>query len=228
MNTLNQIAQDILSIVRAKRVDDYIVTAAQVKRWINYKRSVFVKQELNKKGPIDEDYIQDLGCVDLVKVPNGECGDQCLVLRTCKKIPSPVSIGTGLLAITRVGPVKKTSRAYSFVDSSQISWSGNGRFSKGNIYAYYMNGYMYLEISNANPLSRNLKKINIRGVFENPDAAADFTECNGTSCYDNNTPYPIKEWMIDGIINSILEERFGIIERSIVDTKNDEADATEI
>ncbi len=43
MDTLNQIAQDILGIVKAKRVDDYNVSTAQVKRWINYTRAQLIK-----------------------------------------------------------------------------------------------------------------------------------------------------------------------------------------
>lgn len=227
MATLNQIAQDLIGIVRVKRTDDYNVTPAQVKRWINYKRSVFIKNELNKKQAIDEDFVQDLGCVDLEKVKSAECGPGCMVLRTCKKIPEPVITNLGL-AITRVGPVTRTSRAFSFVDYTQVVWSGYGRFSDNQVFAYYLNGYIYLELKKASPLAKGLKKINIRGIFENPEDVQDFNSCGGSPCYDDETTYPIKNWMTDYIINAILEERFGIVERSITDSRNDEADAKEV
>lgn len=226
MDTLNQIAQDILSIVKAKRVDDYNVSAAQVKRWINYYRSQFIKNELNKKRAIDEDYVQDLGCVDLERVNDSDCGPSCITLRTCKQIPAPIITNLGL-AITRVGPVKRTSRAFSFVPYEQVIWSGYGRFAKNQIFAYYLNGYIYIELKTANVLSKALKKINIRGVFEDPEDVLNYSDCAGSPCYDNSTPYPVKKWMTNSIINSILQERFGIVEQSILDNRNDEGDTRE-
>lgn len=227
MDTLNQIAQDILGIIRAKRVDDYNVTAAQVKRWINDYRSVLIRNELNKNRAIDEDFVQDLGCVELEQVKNADCGPGCMVLRTCKIIPAPVITKLGL-SITRVGPVKRTSRAFTFVDYNEITWAGNGRFADGQVFAYYLNGYIYLELKVASKLARGLKFINIRGVFENPEEVQDYKGCDGTPCYGDGTPYPVKKWMKNSIIDLVLERRFGITERSITDNINDEADAKEI
>jgi len=227
MDTLNQIAQDILGIVKAKRVDDYNVSAAQVKRWINYSRAQFIKNELNKKRAIDEDFIQDLGCVDLEKVPDAECGPSCITLRTCKEIPAPIITNLGL-AITRVGPVKILSRAFSFVPYRQAQWSGNGRFANKQIFAYYLNGYIYIRITKDHTLAKALKVINIRGVFEDPESVNEFDDCGGSLCYDSGTKYPVKKWMINSIINQVLEERFGIVERATLDNKNDEGDTMEV
>ena len=227
MDTLNQIAQDILGIVKAKRVDDYNVSAAQVKRWINYYRAQYIKNELNKNSVNDEDYIQDLGCVNLELVNDSNCGPACKVLRTCKEVPSPVVTNLGQ-AITRVGPVKQTSRAFSFVSYDQVQWSGNGRFADGQIFSYYLNGYIYLKLSSNHPLGKALKVINVRGIFEDPEEVQEFSDCGGGPCYDNGTEYPVKKWMVNGIINSILQERFGIVEQSILDNKNDEADTKEV
>jgi hypothetical protein len=227
MDTLNQIAQDILGIVRAKRVDDYNVSAAQVKRWISYTRAQIIKNELNKKQAVDEDFIQDLGCVDLEKVPDAACGPSCIVLRTCKLIPNPIITNLGL-AITRVGPVKRLSRAFSFVPYNQAQWSGNGRFANKEVFAYYLNGYIYIKITKDHVLAKAMKLVNIRGVFEDPENVSEFSQCGGSPCYGNETKYPVKKAMINPIINQILEERFGIVEQSTLDSKNDEGDTKEV
>jgi hypothetical protein len=227
MDTLNQIAQDILSIVKARRVDDYNVSAAQVKRWINYYRAQYIKNELNKTRAIDEDYVQDLGCVDLEQVDDADCGAECKVLRTCKLVPSPVITNLGL-AITRVGPVKRTSRAFAFKPYDAITWSGYGRFANKQVFAYYLNGYIYLKIASTHTLAKALKVINIRGVFENPEDVKGFTGCEDGICYGESTAYPIKKGMTNAIINSVLQERFGIVEQAVLDKVNDEGDTKEI
>jgi len=176
---------------------------------------------------MDEDFIQDLGCVDLEKVPDADCGPSCIVLRTCKKIPNPIITNLGL-AITRVGPVKIISRGFSVVPYKQAQWSGAGRFASKEVFAYYLNEYIYIKITKDHVLAKALKVVNIRGVFEDPDTVSDFGDCGGSPCYGIETKYPVKKWMINAIINQILQERFAIVEQSVLDTKNDEADSQEI
>jgi hypothetical protein len=226
--TLDQLAENILSIARVRRVDDELPTLEQVKMWINDYRSIFIRNELNKHRAIDDDYIQDLGCVKLIQTDPSDCGVGCVILRTENKIPKFVITHSGL-AITRVGPVDHTRENYTLIPFDQIPFAGSGRFAARQTFAYYLNGYIYIRFKSPKLLQKNLKYINIRGVFEDPAEVAEFTDVDGNVCYcEDTTFYPVKKWMSTAIMNIILQERFGIIDQTPRDTINDGVDVTEV
>ncbi len=86
MATLNEIAYDLLSIVRPQLSDDNDIDIRQIKFWIRNQRALWLRNELNRKRSIDEDVIQTL-CVDIEEVDASDCCDitiDCSVLRSKK------------------------------------------------------------------------------------------------------------------------------------------------
>lgn len=207
MNTLNSIVYSILSSVKPHLTDDEDLTFEKVSYDVQNKRAVFIRNEYNKSREIDPSLIQDLGCVDVVKVDAAECCDidsGCKVVRTQDKIPVPISTHKKPL-ITRVGPINKLQRNYNFVTYREAANSGNGAYNQREIYAYYFNGYIYLV--SKNPSVYLLKKINIQGVFDNPEDLANYNLCeSNTPCYSDNSPYPLPKWMEEYIKNALKEE----------------------
>jgi hypothetical protein len=207
MATLNQIAYSILSSVKPHLSDDEDLRIEQVTYDINVERNALVRRDANKHLNLNPSIVQDLGCVEMELADSAECCDfssECKVLRTKETIPTPVELYDKVL-ITRVGPIDKGSKQYNFVSYERAIFSGNGKFNKNVIYAYYMNNRIYLK-SNLEELPM-IKYINIRGVFEDPVQASKFKDCDENPCYTNDSAYPIASWM-EKSIKEILIERY--------------------
>ena len=76
----------------------------------------------------------------------------------------------------------------------------------------------YLYIYNA----EGLEYINVRGVFEDPEAVSRFGDCNGTQCYDDSaTDFPIPMDMLNLINQGILNGELALLAGTKSDTTND-------
>lgn len=209
MATLNEITYSVLSPVRPYMTGDSHLTIEKVQYDIKNLRSRLIRNEQNKNRTIDSALIQTLGCVPVKAVDASECctvKTNCYVMRTVDKIPNAIELHRKKL-ITRVGPVNITSKPYSFITYTESQWAGNNTFTKNDIYAFLLNGYIYLKSNN--PDIYALKYINIQGVFDDPTALADYA-CNeeGTvKCYDEDQPYPINDWMVS-YIEDMLQEKY--------------------
>ena len=210
MATLNEISYDLLSIVRPHLSDDSAIDIRQIKYWINTTRALLVRQEMNKKRTIDADLVQTL-CAALEEVTPSDC---CVdlpcdkVLRTVLEIPETIEL-YNKEAILRVAGINKLKKPFSYVDYLRVPFVGSGRFNKDNIYAFIHSKHMYL-YSPGNPEYRFLESVSIRGVFEDPEAAGVFNECNDSPCYNDESQYPMKAWMIPALKELILKSNLMI------------------
>ena len=205
MATLNEIAYDLLSIVRPQLSDDNDIDIRQIKFWIRNQRALWIRNELNRKRSIDEDIIQTL-CADIEEVDASDCCDitiDCTILRTKKKIPATIEMHNKN-AIVRVGPVDRRGKPFSYIGYERVPWVGSGRFNQHLLYAFLYNEYIHVLTNNS--AYQNLKTVIIRGVFEDPEEVAGFTDCaSAQPCYSDDDAYPIKTWMIPALKEAILK-----------------------
>lgn len=204
MATLNEIAYDLLTIVRPQLSDDTDIDIRQIKFWIKNQRALWLRNELNRKRTIDEDVIQTL-CADIEEVDSSDCCDiiiDCPILRTKKKIPRLIELHNKN-AIVRIGPVDKKAKPFSYIDYSRVPWVGSGRFNAYLLYAFLYNEYIH--VLTIDPAYHNLKTIVLRGVFEDPAQLAAFRTCEEQPCYSDDEEYPIKTWMIPALKDAILK-----------------------
>ena len=77
----------------------------------------------------------------------------------------------------------------------------------------------YMYIYNA----EGLEYINVRGVFEDPEAVAKFANCDqGNKCYDDSTTdFPIPMDMLNAINKGILSGELSLLASTKSDTTND-------
>ena len=76
----------------------------------------------------------------------------------------------------------------------------------------------YLYIYNA----EGLEYINVRGIFEDPEAVSKFGDCNGAQCYDDSaTVFPIPMDMLNAINKGILSGELSLLASTKSDTTND-------
>jgi hypothetical protein len=208
MATLNEIAHDLLGIVRPQLSDDSELDLRQIKFWIHNQRALFIRNELNRSRTIDPAIIQTI-CVELEEVDASDCCDitlDCPILRSTKVLPDTIELHNSQ-GITRVAPINVKSAPFSHVEKDRIPFVAEARFTGNMIYTFRHNGYLY--VYTKNPRYKNLAAASVSLVAEDPTAAATFKDCttaeNPVPCYTDDMEYPIKAWMIPGLKQSILQ-----------------------
>jgi hypothetical protein len=223
MITLNKLTYDLLELIRGNITDDDELDLRQIEYWIHNQRALWLKNEMNRFRSIDDDLVQDLGCVELELADASSCTDfpvGCSILRTKKTIPDTIDLHH-TSAITRVGPVNRTQRPFSFVPYNRAIFSGNGRLSQSTVYAFLLNDRIHLKFNTDNELAKLLTHVNIRGVFEDPTEVAAFTDENGNVCYSKDSKYPVSRSMVNYMKAEIVKSdlRFKLMAPS--DSVND-------
>jgi hypothetical protein len=228
MATYNEIAFDILEILKGNQIsDDVDISLDHILYHVNNQRALWLRNEYNKPGrKIDQHLAQDLGCLKIIEVDAAECCSVelgCIALRTEKKIPPFIELHNGP-AIVRVGPVNKLAKPYTLVDANRVSFNKFNKYTGSDIQAVLLNDYMYIVTDN--PALQSLEWINIRGVVANPAHMEDFRcDKHGTPCFSYDEEYPINNWMIPYIKDQILQQ-FGISLQMPKDNDNNVKDNT--
>jgi len=164
---------------------------------INEQRSLFIRNEYNKKREIDPNVQQEIPCLDLELVDPHNCCVEvpfgCKILRTVKPIPNTIEFHHSK-GITSVGPVIITAKRFSLIDYKRVPYIGMGRTTSKTIYAFLYDNYIY--VISKDPQVNLLEKIAIRGIFEDPTALSEFTDCsNNNACWTYDSSYPLNQWM---------------------------------
>lgn len=223
--TKAQLIYSLWETVRQRPVISDSVTMDFINYLVKNARATLIRQELNKGRTIDSYIIQDLGCVPIESVDRSECCSVevgCTFMRTKEPIPSTIELHNSQV-LTRVGPVDKIGRPYDRVQYERVPYLGYSQVSKNTVRYFQKDndGYLYLA---SGPNIELLEYINIQGVFENPEDAANFVDCNNKPCFSDDSPYPVKAWMVDIIKTLVLKQLDMIIQApqdQTVDNKND-------
>lgn len=207
MITLDEIAYDLLTIVRPHVSDDSDISLRQIKFWIKNQRALWIKQDVSKRRSIDPEVLQTI-CVDLELVDPSDCCDIEIgcgkILRSTKEMPSTVELSMKD-AILRVGSVDKMAKPFSYIDYLRVPYVGSGKFNSNQTYSFMHDKYLYV-FSPGNMKFSLLRNASVRGIFENPEEAAKFKDCNtGDPCYTDQSRYPIKAWMLPAMKETILK-----------------------
>jgi len=216
--TLNKIVYDILNLVYGGNTsDDADISERQVAFWINQVRALLIRQELSNKLDIHDSYIQqftvELDRVDTAEDCEVETG--CYLLRSISKIPTTIRRGGKNTIIS----IQSLDEKQSFSETSFF----RKRFNAYNKYTgsksrwYLKNDYLYLTNTKV------IERIKISGVFENPEDLAEFTTCEGNSCFSWDDKYPISADMVLAISDIILKSKFNIIASNPKDDNTNDA-----
>jgi hypothetical protein len=202
--TLNKITYSILNKVRPHLPDDSDLTPEVVKYDVMAERKVLVEQYLGKRARVPEGLVSDLGCLELEIADAAECctlSTTCKTLRTKKVLPEFIPIKNSYEnSITRVGPIIKSAIAFSLIPVERVPSAGNGQFSNGIVFAYYMNDRIYIVTNNP-----TLKYVNVRGVLADPSDAKDFICNDGSTCFTDDDRYPVVGKMEAAIRKILLD-----------------------
>lgn len=219
-----ELIYDIRELLYAgKLADDANVDDENIAFWIKNVRAMLIKQYLNKSYSIDFNMIQDLRCQELEVVDRAECCDLevgCSILRTKNEIPAFIETYHGL-AITRVGGIDKLMKPFSIVNERQVVFSGNGKYNKSHVFAFWKGDRIYIKGNEHDLEFQALRYINIQGVLEDPEKAYALVSCDGSPCYNINMNYPMPAWMVDAMKELIIKNNYKLLYATPVDNAND-------
>lgn len=206
--SLNELVYQIYEALMINS-DDTTLDRRLIESIINEERSLFIRREHNKNRSIDDNIIQDLGCVELIQVSptSPECCDiqvGCEILRTKQQLPNAIELYQDKM-ITRIAPITLNSLPFHLMDLDAVPYFGNGRFNKNQVGVFIRNNYLYF-ISKS-PKIQLMDIVNVQGVWEDPREAARFKTCDGKVCWTPDSKYPLNTWMwADPIKVRVLEK----------------------
>jgi len=80
----------------------------------------------------------------------------------------------------------------------EVAYIAYDKFTGNNMKAYMIEDYLYI-LNN-----KGADYVNVRGIFENPEEASKFTDCNGLPCYTDDTPFPMPMDMVQAITQGMM------------------------
>lgn len=179
--------------------DDSYYTVDHVVFLINKIRAVLLDQRYaNGKREIPDSNYQTL-CLDLQetnKIENTPCLGT--ILKSVQKIPD------ALLGNPLIYPQSYfTNSEITFVNKERFRFVGHNKWLQNIIYATEFNNNLYL--TSANPQYKYLKKVQLKGIFEDPTKAFEL-ECNKdnkTNCDVLEQEVPLEETLMSPLIELV-------------------------
>jgi hypothetical protein len=226
MATYNQIAYDILEIVKGNQIsDDVDISIPHIMYHINNQRALWIRNEYNKPGrKVDQHLVQDLGCLELTTVDAAECCSvttDCVALRTKNKIPAFIELHNGV-ALTRVGPVNKLKPPFNLTSYAQAPYMSANKYTGNTVNAFVLNDYVYILTNDVS--MQTMDYINVQGIVADPEVLVDYhCESSGDPCFSYDDEYPMNTWMIPYIKEQVLAQ-FGLSLQTPKDEGNNAKD----
>ena len=218
---INQLRLDIR---RQRLYDDDQLDDRLLKDWVKDQRALWLRNEMNKPRSIDEQIIQTLGCVPLEVADKSSCPAYLTdyhILQTNQDMPKTIELNNGD-GIVEVGYVDRMAYPTSYVPLQRLRFSGNGKWNSNIIFAARYGQRILVKIAaGAQNYGDYLRYLRIRGVFEDPEAVANFTHVSGDPCYSDSDDFPMNRWMWNYIKEAIKQANFKELVTAPTDEIND-------
>lgn len=224
--TLNQLVYELLEQRRGDLKDTDPVTVRLVIDWIQSRRAQLLKRQFAKPlRSVDENLVQDLGVITMEQVQSNDMSPTVStgewMWRSTIEIPKTIDNSGGNGTFTRIGPASKLHHSFKILSYNKALHFGNGKFNKHSVVAFILGDYLYTHSKSG--FHFNHKYLNVRGVFQDPIAAARIT--NTAWGYDDD--YPINKSLIDDLKDSIVKAKFPTTYAAPEDNTDDTADNPE-
>lgn len=220
MPTLDELVYSTLETVYGGKISDDSTISLELVQffWLN-NRSKLIREDQGKGRSLSNNIVQTLPCVPVIEVDASECCDiqtGCTMYRTEEPLPKFIELYQKDL-ITKVSGVDVMAKGWNIIPYHRALYAGSSRWTKDTTKVFLKNNYIYI----MNPPAV-LSKISISGVFEDPRDAAQFANCEGTPCYNDEMEFPISTWMIPIIQDMILKNDMRIIAANMQDERGNE------
>lgn len=214
--SLNEITQNIINTMRGGRSSNTEhFSQQQIHFLIKYYRALLIRRDQQRNLNRSRMFEQDLGYVDLENIDSAESVDfnsAHTLKRTTARIPTPIRLKEKE-AITYISSDGKLDRPIPLIDALRTHWYSYNKYTSHDSFAVYRDGFIYI----INDITIN--KVNIRGIFEDPQKVFEFSQANGLSIYDENSPYPVPADMVEQITKAILSDEARLVIQTRSDTQ---------
>lgn len=224
MITKEELIYDIKSTISGgdlKIADDLGILNEHILHRIILTRAFLIRQNLNKGRFVSDNIEQKLECVPVQMVDSSSCPDLpsgCKLYRTVNEIPKFIEMKNDEI-ITRISPVDFMGVNFTVVPFARAVHSlGLSKKFTVRGFAFLRHGFIYIS-----DYPRLLTKINIDGVFEDPDEVYDFNSGNGIPCSDLLRDFAISADMAK-TLTEIVSDYFIKQHHIISDEKNNSKD----
>ena len=192
---------------------------------INTNRALLIKQYKDKGRSISGNFIQTLGKVEIIKASKHECYnlDQDIgdcIYRIKNPMPSVIDTNSNNL-ITYVGTVDGLT-SWQRTSFNKVQFDSYATYTGNRTKWYQINNYIYIVTK-----AKNLKYINIQGVFEAPEKANDYRECGEAfeDCFKGyDFEYPMNSSDIPTILKLMASNELAVANILPKDEVNDSRD----
>jgi len=224
--SLNELVYELLELRRSYLKETDPIPKRLVVDWIQSQRARLLEQKYKKPmTSIDDHFVQDLGAILMEKylsnIVDPQVENYDYLYRTSIDIPRTIESYNGTGLFSRIGPVDRLSDHYQITTYNKALTSGYGKFNYNTIYAFVLGDRVHLQSNGG--LHFTVKYLDIRGVFQDPIAAALIKDPTWT--YDDD--YPINKEMIDQLKVLIIKEKFGLTLFQADDKKDNKDDDPE-
>lgn len=225
--SLNELIYELLELRRSYLKETDPIPKRLVVDWIQSQRARLIDQKYKKTMPsFDDHLIQDLGnAIPMEKylsnTVNPQVNNYDYLYRTSIEIPRVIESFDGVGLFSRIGPADRLSDPFQLTTYNKALMLGYGKFNYNAIYAFVLGDRICLHSNSG--IHFTIKYIDVRGIFQDPIAAALIKDPNWT--YDDD--YPINKEMVDQLKVLIIKEKFGLTLAQPDDKKDNKDDDPE-
>lgn len=186
-------------------IDDSNIDDREIIFEVNNQRSLFYRNEYNKRNRVIDEEIKQTLCVDLQEASADECNcdSNCTVLRSTVPIPTVIELHHKN-ALLKVSSTLVGDTPFSLVSYNQFPYVGQSKYSNKEVFVTQHNGYLYFK--SKSKLHRFLDKASVEVILENPLDIKDFLDCpSSQNCFNEDTfEYPIKAYVFAYISERVV------------------------
>ena len=217
--SLDTIITDLLNIIRGSKISQSeTISRRQVEAWVNFYRSILIKQDLDKGKMPNPDYIQEipslkLEVADLTAGSTFESGKY--LMRTILELPETIDLNhkSGFMYVGTID-----GNEMQFVPEGRTKWQKYKRFTNNVPLVFLRNKRLYVDTVTP------IQYITVRGIFEVPTEVSNFMNPNSDVVYSTyRDRYPMPSNWVPIVKEMILSKELGILASTPSDNVNDGA-----
>lgn len=206
--------------------DDTLMSDRHILFLFKTYRAMFLRQLYSDRAKgLDDSAIQSL-CLDMEPADRGVCGinTDCYINRSKKRLPNLLSL-RGRAALKSVGPAIVGSPNFDIIDARDAAICMADPYATNSVFVD--DGYLY--VVGPTPAVKLMKCMRVQGVFDDPEALEEFSNCCNCSateapCVTDETEYPVPGHMIPQINDAVMKEFLQSLNvTAFRDTDNDSA-----
>ena len=202
--TLRDLISDLYLAIQQNVSDDTVIDDRLLAHFIHKQRALWIRNELNNGRTVDSNITQEYtAAITAATLPEVDgIPEGYTVYKTSTTLPRTIELHYRP-AIEHVTPIYSNSdysykiKPFKVVDFSTAQYVGNGKFSKGKIFAYPENELLYILIPDEG-FYEAFTSIKIKGIFENPEEVSGYVF--------ETSKYPLSLHMWNYIKGTILNE----------------------